>query len=393
MAQAILLRGGGGVASDDVTASKAQVLQGYKTVTSDSDDEVIEGIIQVVDTSKNNYTITRATEYGLDKSRNAFYMHLPQRSAYYTRGDNIPHVEINADVLGNARPSQVLSNVTATSRNGVKFQGTFPVRSDADAKQEFWFLGDRDCYVTRIPEAAYMRYGSSESWDPWIRISRQIIKNAINYHPELTIDTVSTLTEQGQIPDRGESAGISYYQLREDSNGRLYVLFKNGWYHRAPWDDGQGHVHEAYLYVTYEQLKNLFGIDGSKMLQGYGIAGINGQIRSIDTSANNYTVNQAKNFGIDGNRGKFYMELGHGNAYYCREDNSPHVEVDSNRLGTAGADSILQGQTATSKHGLNFQGSIPRWISTAGDVITAFNGEGFVWDDIYIGRGRGINVI
>jgi len=46
MAQAILLRGGtGGVTSDDVTAGKAQVLQGYKTVTSDSDDEVIEGEI------------------------------------------------------------------------------------------------------------------------------------------------------------------------------------------------------------------------------------------------------------------------------------------------------------------------------------------------------------
>ena len=46
MAQAILLRGGaGGVTSDDVTAGKAQVLKGYKTVTRDSDDEVIEGEI------------------------------------------------------------------------------------------------------------------------------------------------------------------------------------------------------------------------------------------------------------------------------------------------------------------------------------------------------------
>ena len=45
---------GGGVGSDDVTASKAQVLQGYKTVTNDSDDEVVEGEIvsrgNIVDT-------------------------------------------------------------------------------------------------------------------------------------------------------------------------------------------------------------------------------------------------------------------------------------------------------------------------------------------------------
>jgi len=93
MAQAILLRGGaGGVTSDDVTASKAQVLKGYKTVTRDSDDEVVEGAIQVVDTAQDNYSKTRTTEYGLDKNRNAFYMHLPQRSAYYTRNDNTPHV-------------------------------------------------------------------------------------------------------------------------------------------------------------------------------------------------------------------------------------------------------------------------------------------------------------
>ena len=46
MAKAILMKGGsGGVTSSDVTASKAQVLQGYRTITSDSDDEVVEGTI------------------------------------------------------------------------------------------------------------------------------------------------------------------------------------------------------------------------------------------------------------------------------------------------------------------------------------------------------------
>ena len=35
--------GGGGVTSDDVTAGRDQVLQGFKTVTTDSDDEVVDG--------------------------------------------------------------------------------------------------------------------------------------------------------------------------------------------------------------------------------------------------------------------------------------------------------------------------------------------------------------
>ena len=34
---------GGGIGSDDVTAAKAHVLAGHNTVTTDSDDEVVEG--------------------------------------------------------------------------------------------------------------------------------------------------------------------------------------------------------------------------------------------------------------------------------------------------------------------------------------------------------------
>ena len=84
MADAILMSGGvGGVTSDDVTATKNQVLRGYRTITTDSGDEVVEG--------------------------------------------------------------------------------TFPTTSDADSMEELWYYNDhgKDSYVTRIPEAAYIRY-----WNP-----------------------------------------------------------------------------------------------------------------------------------------------------------------------------------------------------------------------------------
>lgn len=116
-----------------------------------------------------------------------------------------------------------------------------------------------------------------------------------------------------------------------------------------------------------------------------------GTVKMIDTKLNNYTNNQARNIGIDSGRGKLWMEMGHGNAYYYRDDNTPHVEVDATRLGTAGADSVLSGQTATSQYGVKFEGAIPRWICTTAGVITALNGEGFVWDDSSgANRGRGI---
>lgn len=39
----IPIKGGGGTSSDDLTATKAQVLEGYTAVTKDSDDEAAGG--------------------------------------------------------------------------------------------------------------------------------------------------------------------------------------------------------------------------------------------------------------------------------------------------------------------------------------------------------------
>lgn len=209
MAKAILMKGGsGGVTSSDVTASKAQVLQGYRTITSDSDDEVAEGTIKSVDTSANNYRINKSVSCGIDNWSDAtnpvFYVDFPHGDAFYNRPDGYPHVCIDADKLGNATADKVVAGNTFTSKNGVAVQG--------------------------------------------------------------------------QIADRGYGGAVSYLQGREDWANRIWVLFKNGWYHREPFNDGQGHIHEAFVYVTYEQLKNLFGIDASKMLQGYDVAGVPGAI-------------------------------------------------------------------------------------------------------------------
>ena len=230
MADAILMAGGtGGVSSDDVTAGKAQVLQGYKTVTTDSDDEVIEGTI-------------------------------PKRGTWSTASEVV-------NVLG---------------------------------------------------------------------------------------------------------------------ENTVHVRFEEGYYNK----DGQ---YKPTTKIPYAVLSNVLGVDANKMLSNANVAGVTGNIKMVDTKLNNYTNNKARLVAIDGNRGKLIMWLGYGNAYYFRDDNNPHVEVDASEFGTAGADSVLQGQTASSQQGIKFEGSIPRWICTTGGVITALNGEGFVWDDSSgANRGRGI---
>ena len=302
MADAILMAGGtGGVSSDDVTASKAHVLKGYKTVTSDSDDEVVEGTI-----IQREHAMS-AAGFEKDASESRYLVRL-EEGYYPKRGSWKPCVTIPYAVLANGIGIDANKMLSDSTVAGVR--GTIPIRGyrGPNCTEIFMYQADGG-YVVRIEEGYYHKSGQ---WKPYVVVPPTLMKSAVNYHPEKTLSDTRTCEEQGQV-------------------------------------------------------------------------------KMINTQDNGYAINQAKLFGMDPGRRKVVMQLGHGNAYYYRDDNNPHVEVDASVLGTAGADSVLQWQTATSQHGINFQGAIPRWICTTGGVITALNGEGFVWDDSSgANRGRGI---
>lgn len=315
MADAILKSGGsGGVGSDEVTASKAQVLQGYSTVTSDSDDEIVEGTVKVIDTKENDYSHNTTTGYGIDNRRGKFWAILGHGNAYYMREDNNPHVDIDAAAFGDALPSDIVSTKTATSKNGLAMRGTLPYKGNGGkpngvVSTEMWYYGTEDAYVTRFDSGAYYNAGE---WKPYVSVPVWMAKQATNYHPEKTLNDTVTCNERGQI-------------------------------------------------------------------------------KMIDTQAENYKANLSTNYGIDSwNNHTFWMDFPHGNAYYYRADGHPHCCIPAEALGTAQADSVLEWQTATSQHGVKFNGAIRRWVSNTGHVITAVNGEGFAWDDTLAGRGRGI---
>lgn len=302
MAQAILLRGGaGGITSDDVTASKAQVLQGYKTVTTDSEDEIVEGEIANRGNSVNSSSFE-------NKPAESKIIARFEEGFYSQNGNNKPSVSIPYAVLAGGIGIDVDKMLDTLTVSGAR--GTIPVRGyrGPDCAEMFMYQPDGG-YVVRIEEGYYHKGGQ---FKPYVVVSPALAKSAVNYHPEKTLSDTRTCEEQGQV-------------------------------------------------------------------------------KMVNTQDNGYTVNQAKLFAIDPPRGKLVMVLGHGNAYYHRNDNNPHVEVDASVLGTAGADSVLQWQTASSQHGLKFEGSIPRWICGTGDVISAVDNNGFAWDDTTgANRGRGI---
>lgn len=305
MAQAILLRGGvGGVSSDDVTAGKAQVLQGYKTVTTDSDDEIVEGTIP----NRGNVVDTVSFENAHWESKFVARM----EEGYYSQaGQWKPCVAIPYSVLANVAgidASKMLDTLTVA---GVR--GTIPVRGyHGPDSTEMWYYPQESGYVIRIEEGYYHKGGQ---WKPYVLASPSLVKNAVNYHPEKTLSDTKTCEEQGQI-------------------------------------------------------------------------------KMINTQDSNYRLNKSTAFGIDNWSDRanpvFWIDFPHGNAFYHRADNHPHTCIDATSLGTADSNSVLQWQTATSVHGVKFEGAIQRWICTTGDVITALGGEGFVWDDTHANRGRGI---
>ena len=302
MSQAIILKGGaGGVGSDDVTAGKAQVLRGYKTITSDSDDEVVEGTIP------NRGNIVDTVEF-VNAHWDSKFLARMEEGFYSQNGQYKPCVAIPYAVLANGigiDANKMLSNATVA---GVR--GTIPIRGyRSEDCTEMWLYPAEGGYVVRLKEGYYH---ASSGYQPYLIAPTALVKSAVNYHPEKTLSDTTTCGERGQI-------------------------------------------------------------------------------KMINTQDNGYTINQAKVLAIDGGRGKLVMIMGHGNAYYFRNDGNPHVEANASELGNAVKESVLQGQTASSQYGINFQGAIPRWICNTGDVISAVDNNGFAWDDATgANRGRGI---
>ena len=304
MADAILMAGGtGGVTSDDVTAGKAHVLKGYKTVTTESNDEIVEGEM----VNRGNIVDTVGFENAHWDSK--FLARMEQ--GFYAQNEQWkPCVAIPYAVLANGIGVDANKLLDSLTLAGVR--GTIPIRGyHGPDSGEMWLYPQEGGYVVRIEEG-YYHMGGNRQWKPYVIVPTALAKSAVNYHPEATLNNTTTCGEQGQI-------------------------------------------------------------------------------KMINTQDNGYTVNQAKFFALDPPREKLVMGLGHGNAYYHRNDNNPHVEVDASVLGTAGADSVLQWQTASSQSGIKFEGSIPRWVCNTGDVISAVNNSGFAWDDATgANRGRGV---
>nr|DAO35616.1 MAG TPA: hypothetical protein [Caudoviricetes sp.] len=116
MADAILMSGGvGGVTSDDVTATKNQVLQGVTALTRDSDDEPIQGTIPV-----RGYKGPDSPEFGYYPTEGGYITRLEE--GYYQKGGNYkPYVIVPTPKVKQAvnyHPEKTLSDTNTCGEQG-----------------------------------------------------------------------------------------------------------------------------------------------------------------------------------------------------------------------------------------------------------------------------------
>lgn len=173
-------------------------------------------------------------------------------------------------------------------------------------------------------------------------------------------------------------------------NGMVAVDFTNAhWESKFVARMEQGYYSQIgqwkpYVSIPYAVLANIAGIDANKMLDTLTIAGVKGTIRIYGAwNAASEIINATWE-----NPKKIYFRFKKG--YYLDDGQYP-PSVSATYKDVANAVGIRASKILDDENILGTQGTIPRWICTTAGVITALNGEGFVWDDTSgANRGRGI---
>jgi hypothetical protein len=132
--------GGAGSGSDDCTASKAEVLKGYSAITSDSDDETVQGTLELTADAADGQVLSGKTYYNTNpKSKRTGSMTnqgavsiklnagegYTVPSGFHNGGGKVEANSLASQTGGTATAAHILSGQTAWV-NGAKVNGGIP---------------------------------------------------------------------------------------------------------------------------------------------------------------------------------------------------------------------------------------------------------------------------
>ncbi|WP_349672198.1 hypothetical protein [Lacrimispora sp.] len=132
--------GGNGVGSDDCTATRAELLKGYAAITIDSDDEVVDGTLELTGDASDSQVLDKKTYYNKDAKtkRTGTMQNIGAVSAslnaggsyavpagYHNGSGKITANNLASQTQGNADTNSILSGRSGWV-NGVKVNGSIP---------------------------------------------------------------------------------------------------------------------------------------------------------------------------------------------------------------------------------------------------------------------------
>lgn len=185
--------GGGGTSSDELSATKANVLSGKTAVTKDSDDEAVVGTMPDNSSTTSNGTVPGVNssypnvptreggnlQYNVD-TNGVKRINMEPPKGYYPGGGG-SYIDRPASDFGNAAASQVLSGVRFTSENGLNIQGSI---IDRGTNQYGNFGEGSDYYaINGLPQGYYKSNGFS--WAPEARINKTTLRNALGIRADI----------------------------------------------------------------------------------------------------------------------------------------------------------------------------------------------------------------
>ena len=264
MAVCLINKSGGGVGSDDVTASKAQVLQGYTALTADSDDEPVQGTM--VNRGNGMDTVDFVDAYWDSK-----YVARMEQGFYAQAGQWKPYVGIPYAVLANGihlDANKMLDTLqVAGIRGNIRTYGAWNAASEV--VNATW----ENKVLVRFEEGYYPKDGN---YKPAAIVPYDTLANAIGLDASKMLNSLSVLGKQGQIKiiDTAESnyrinksANFGIDGWTNPSNPVFYVDFPYG---SAYYTRPDGHPHVCIDAV------NLGDVTPDKVMRGFTATSKNG---------------------------------------------------------------------------------------------------------------------
>ncbi len=196
----IPIKGGGGTSSDDITASKSNVLQGKTTVTSDSDDEIVEGTMP---------------NCGAKTAELACGESYPIPEGYHDGNGKVTAKSLASQTSANAGAGDILTGKTAYV-NGGKVTGTMANVASIDPAKSITASGS-NAYI-RMTNGAHIQNASSGYPEISVPLSDFGAVAASNVRSGYTFTSTAGIKVSGTMSVQSaisfSAAAISYNTIR-----------------------------------------------------------------------------------------------------------------------------------------------------------------------------------